>query len=630
MSSADCRAAVRAIRAAEFGAEAVRVARPRSVLGIVSSRGPLAVMLRVADAEGRLVRSGTTGVALLERPRFARLPPQARGGVGLRLLRLVDRRWDLLVFAVPPVLLLTAAAVMVLLTVVRGTRPSYAIVGLAIAAVVWVSVFMTAHVVTGSRMFAARTKDELAAESLPGFNWSMPLAHAGTGDEARLLRLAADRMEQLVEHHARRSARDSGWEPGEGGQVREVLVCLTRGATTASMRRVVAERLHLPYGPDSRVALRRPIGPVTAYREPVKAGGGFFLLWIGGVAVIVAVLAVFVADVEQQACGGAACAERPSTYATAVQWLAWHIVWQSAPGITAATWQTQVFGWLLGVVGLTTVAVTWVSAKLAISKHDEMLDDLKFLPSTRVLLMTVTDTERDAVLRTVPALTGRSFTGAVTTYDLGTIGATTLRLVQCPRQGSSAAQHTATEAIRQWRPDLVIMVGYCYGLREDWTREPQQLGDVIVATSIYDLDPRIEHEDRTEYIGPRPTTMSAIVSRFQAASTDWHRAAVRFGPLLSAQTLIDSSERRDALKREFSRALGGEMEGHGLYAAAAEANVPWILVKAVSDWGVDRRQHHRPAEAAANAADFVAHAVALGAFDDWPARQETTGPTDSR
>jgi hypothetical protein len=53
----------------------------------------------VAEAEGRLVRSGPDSLALLERPPFMRLPASARGGVGLRLLRLIDRRWDLLVFA---------------------------------------------------------------------------------------------------------------------------------------------------------------------------------------------------------------------------------------------------------------------------------------------------------------------------------------------------------------------------------------------------------------------------------------------------------------------------------------------------------------------------------------------------
>src|SRR3712207_8496739 len=61
-----------------------------------------------------------------------------------------------------------------------------------------------------------------------------------------------------------------------------------------------------------------------------------------------------------------------------------------------------------------------------------------------------------------------------------------------------------------------------------------------------------------------PISRTALVSRLQAASTDWHAATVWFGLLLSAQTLIDSPKRREELKREHSRALGGEMEAHGL------------------------------------------------------------------
>jgi nucleoside phosphorylase len=413
--------------------------------------------------------------------------------------------------------------------------------------------------------------------------------------------------------------------------VREVLVCLTRGVTTDAMRRVVATRLKQPYGPDSRVALRRPLGPVTAYREPVKAGGGFFFVWLGGLAVVVAVLAVFVHTTERQACGGVACGERPSTYLTALQWLAWRLVWQSAPGITAATLPTQAFGWLLSIAGLMTVPVAWVSARLAIGRHRAMLADHTALAgdlaNTRVLLLTVTDAERDAVLRTFPPIIGqqpeRSYAGEVATYDLGAIGPTTFGLVQCARPGAGGpggAQSTATGAIRQWRPDLVIMVGICYGLREDW-QPPQRLADVLVATTVYDLDRRIEHDDRVELSGDRVSPTSAIVSRLQAASTDWRPAKVWFGLLLSSQTLIDSPARRDALKAEHSRALGGEMEAQGLYAAAADANTPWIVVKAISDWGVDRENQYRPDEAAANAAGFVAHAVALGAFDDWPWRR---------
>jgi nucleoside phosphorylase len=267
--------------------------------------------------------------------------------------------------------------------------------------------------------------------------------------------------------------------------------------------------------------------------------------------------------------------------------------------------------------------------RLAINRHKRMLAGFQALaadlPNTRVLLPTITDAERDAVLRAVRPVTGqepeRSFAGKVT-YDLGAIGPTTLGIAQWARQGAGGpgdAQSTATDAIRQWKPNLVIMVGICYGLREDW-KPPQQLTDVIVATTIYDLDKRIEHDDHTEFFGDQVSTRSAIVSRLQAASTDWHTAKVWFG-LLPIGADADRLPGAPQPGEEGPQPRSRRREGHGLHAATADADVPWIIVKAISDWGVDRDTYYEPDAAAANAADFVAHAVALGAFDDVPKRQ---------
>jgi nucleoside phosphorylase len=628
---ADCRAAARTIRASQHGRQASAVVRPRSVLGIVRARGPLSVVLCVAAAEGRFVRLGPDSFALLERPMYAASPSAARGRFSTRLLRVIDRRWDVLLFAGPPILLLAVTGAIVLGAVIRGELPPFALVWLPVLAMAYVAVFMTGQVVYQShllrRVMGRRlpTPDELAAESYPGWNWSMPLCHhAAHGDGRALLRLAGERMAELVRRQVRQRAEADGAEP-DRLNVREVLVCLTRGVTTDAMRATVAEVLIQPYGPGSQVALRLPAGPVRGYREPVQAGGGFFLIWVTGVAAVVAMLAWLVATWEQQSCGVGDCRQQPTTYLPALRWLAWRLLWHDPPGIVPRTAPSLIIGWLLSGVGLMTVPVAWVSAKLTINAHKRVVADFERLgeplSNTRILLLTVTSTERDAVLAAFPPVTGRepewSAGDNVVVYELGSIGRVTVGMVQCARHGAGGpggAQATATEAINRWRPDHVIMVGTCYGLREDWA-PPQKLTDVVVATAIYDLDQRIQYDDRAELIGDRVSTKSGLVARLQAASTGWNTAGVWFGLLLSSQILVDSAGYRAVLKRQHSRALGGEMEAQGLYAAAADAGVPWIVVKAVSDWGVDREAHYRPAEAAANAAAFVVHAVTTGAFD---------------
>jgi hypothetical protein len=63
---------------------------------------------------------------------------------------------------------------------------------------------------------------------------------------------------------------------------------------------------------------------------------------------------------------------------------------------------------------------------------------------------------------------------------------------------------------------------------------------------------------------------------------------------------------------EFEReAIGGKMEGAGLYVANSDHKVDWIVVKAICDWGDGRKGTSKAArqkKAAKNAADLLSHA----------------------
>jgi nucleoside phosphorylase len=301
-------------------------------------------------------------------------------------------------------------------------------------------------------------------------------------------------------------------------------------------------------------------------------------------------------------------------------------LFQNPPRISPGTAWTLLIGWLFSLVGLMTLLVAGVSVRLAVARHRRVVDAFDALrtplANRRLLLLTVTATERDAVLAALREATGRvperSFTGRAVIFEGGAIGRTTVAMAQCARQGSGApggAQAIATEAIERWRPDFVIMVGICCGLREEG-RPPQRLGDIVVATSIYDLDHRIQHPDHVEHTGDRVTVHTAMATRLQAASTDFITARVHFGLLLSAPALLESGTHREEIKTGNSRALAYDMEATGLYAAAAGARIPWTVVKAISDWGVDRDIFYTPKPAAHNAAAFVLHAIELGTYDE--------------
>ncbi|MBB5873453.1 nucleoside phosphorylase [Allocatelliglobosispora scoriae] len=627
-----CRAAARAARGAEDGRRAIRVARPRSVHGLGSSRAPLALMLYVAATEGRLVWRNPASFALLERP--AAIESPIGKGLRRRLLRIVDRRWDLLVFAVPPVLLLLAAVVAGLLA-----RLPLTAVLLATGAAAYAVVFMAAQMLTQlawvRRVLGLRQRspDEIAEETLPGSNWSVPLLHHEAADDIRPL---VQEIDQRLSRLVRADLRVRGELTDRDVQeipVRELLIFLPRGATTQDARQAMSAIMAAPFGPGSRVLLRAPANQVAKVRQPVREGGGFFFFYAGACAVVLTICAYLVSMWEAERClSGATCAGRPDTFGSAAHWLAWRLFFQDPAGISADAPQSLVIGWLTSVVGLVSVPVLVMSCRLAITAQrtatafaTEYLEGV--MDTTRLLLITVTTEERDAVLAAVAAITGtspeRSFEQNHVIYDLGVAGGTRIGLVRCPSQGATGpggAIMTTTEVIRRWRPDFVVMAGICYGLRDDW-RTPQQIGDVIVSTAVFDLDRKAifdgeNGEVRQEIDGDRASAPSILVGRLDAASIDWNAARVYFGLMLCSGTLVDSKVYRDELRANHRKAVGGDMEGHGVYAAAAEARVPWIIVKGISDLGADRSGLVDRGLAARNAADFVAHAVKLGAFAD--------------
>ena len=64
-------------------------------------------------------------------------------------------------------------------------------------------------------------------------------------------------------------------------------------------------------------------------------------------------------------------------------------------------------------------------------------------------------------------------------------------------------------------------------------------------------------------------------------------------------------------------AVGGEMEGVGLYEAALNKRVEWLLVKAISDRADGKKHVHKKEYqqlAAEHAARFTIKAIELGGF----------------
>jgi nucleoside phosphorylase len=181
-----------------------------------------------------------------------------------------------------------------------------------------------------------------------------------------------------------------------------------------------------------------------------------------------------------------------------------------------------------------------------------------------------------------------------------------------------ASQATASDAIDELKPDSAVMVGIAFGVDPD----KQKIGEILVSRQLksYELQ-RVgtDNDNNLEIIsrGDRITASPRLIGRLRAARPDWSGAAVKFGLMLSGEKLVDNVDFRDKLRRFDPEAVGGEMEGAGLYTACSERKTDWIVVKAICDWADGKKRKNkleRQRTAAKEAIGFTLHAIAKGGF----------------
>jgi nucleoside phosphorylase len=154
------------------------------------------------------------------------------------------------------------------------------------------------------------------------------------------------------------------------------------------------------------------------------------------------------------------------------------------------------------------------------------------------------------------------------------------------------------------------MIGIALG--KDPTK--QKIADVLVASQIISYEPQRIGEKQTVPRGPITPANTTLLNRFENvphwsfSRPDGSKCECRVGPLLSGEKLVDDPAFKALQFDQYPQAIGGEMEGVGLAAAAVRDGVPWILVKAICDWG-DGKKHKKHQPLAAAAAVSLAHHV---------------------
>ncbi|MBA0190659.1 MULTISPECIES: hypothetical protein [Pectobacterium] len=248
-----------------------------------------------------------------------------------------------------------------------------------------------------------------------------------------------------------------------------------------------------------------------------------------------------------------------------------------------------------------------------LKRNNKKMNDLSV--KRKILLVTVTDVESKAIINNVFQITQKkfeSFTIKDTSYQaLGIIGQSECFLcISEMGTGGVGGSHTSVDkAIQNLNPDAVIMVGIAFGIDEN----SQSVGDILVSKQLqlYDLQ-RVSADNSITLRGDKPHASSKILGWVHNAILSWpdSNAKVDVGLILCGEKLIDNLNYRDELKRLVPTALGGEMEGAGVYSACLNEKKDWILIKAICDWADGNKNNNKKSQqnlAANNAAEFVVH-----------------------
>ena len=182
-------------------------------------------------------------------------------------------------------------------------------------------------------------------------------------------------------------------------------------------------------------------------------------------------------------------------------------------------------------------------------------------------------------------------------YTIGRLGQFNVIHCQCKEmgtQGVGSSTLTVTNALSHWTCiKAVVMVGISFGMYNGEGDDSQQhIGDVLVASKIIPYENQRVGVEELKYRGKPIVTTDNCLDVFKIIKADWQEenlygelTRVEICPLLSGEKLVDDPNFRNRLKEKFTEARGGEMEGIGIAAAAENASLPWILLKAICDFG---------------------------------------------
>jgi adenosylhomocysteine nucleosidase len=150
--------------------------------------------------------------------------------------------------------------------------------------------------------------------------------------------------------------------------------------------------------------------------------------------------------------------------------------------------------------------------------------------------------------------------------------------------GKVNAALTTSILIERFAPDYVINTGSAGGLKTG-----MQIGDVVVGNEVahHDVDVTVfgyEH-GQVPQLPPRFFANQYLIDAARQAAQVFSGAEIYTGLIVSGDQFIGTAEKNRFIKEKFADVIAVEMEAAAIAQTCHQLNVPFVIVRAISDNG---------------------------------------------
>lgn len=234
------------------------------------------------------------------------------------------------------------------------------------------------------------------------------------------------------------------------------------------------------------------------------------------------------------------------------------------------------------------------------------------------LIVCVTDTEYAAVKANFSDGGRETFQSAI--LEHGFFGArpfTLCRFAEMGSRGGDTIAQRIAEILEYLAPTFVVELGICFGLKDD-----VKIGDVAVCqyAADYELE-KVNATSRQSRVRTAKADSTLYAKLIAFSSRKAFKYDVVGAVYACGDKIVNSPELKKSILQAIPDAKCGDMESYTLGVACDNKRIPWIVLKASSDDGVNKGDEFQKSAAAASVEffdAFLTNADDLDAYFDVP------------